>query len=189
MAISFGKVNRSASFNPTSAFPLDARYYFETLAAAEAAAAAAVEVGSAEGTYFYGQNVVVVTETDATLYVINPNKTLKQVGKVPLGDGKSIAVADDGTISMLGFAEAEEGAQPRKKADGTIEWVVPSTDTVDGLQTAVAGLQSDVDAIDADYLKAADKTAMANKVAEDLQLIKQTKQTTWQHLRRCSRHQ
>ena len=86
MAISFGKVNRSASFNPTSAFPLDARYYFETLAAAEAAATAAVEVGSAEGTYFYGQNVVVVTETDATLYVINPNKTLKQVGKVPLGD-------------------------------------------------------------------------------------------------------
>lgn len=165
MAISFGKVNRSASFNPTSAFPLDARYYFETLAAAEAAAAAAVEVGSAEGTYFYGQNVVVVTETDATLYVINPNKTLKQVGKVPLGDGKSIAVADDGTISMLGFAEAVEGAQPRKKADGTIEWVVPSTDTVDGLQTAVAGLQSGVDAIKADYLKAADKTELESKIA------------------------
>ena len=164
MAISFGKVNRSASFNPTSAFPLDARYYFESLAAAEAAAAAAVEVGSAEGTYFYGQNVVVVTETDATLYVINPNKTLKQVGKVPLGDGKSIAVADDGTISMLGFAEAEEGAQPRKKADGTIEWVVPSTATVDGLQTAVAGLQSDVNAIEADYLKAADKTALESKI-------------------------
>ena len=48
MAISFGKVNRSASFNPTSAFPLDARYYFETLAAAEAAAAKAAEESAAE---------------------------------------------------------------------------------------------------------------------------------------------
>lgn len=164
MAVSFGKVNRSASFNPTSAFPLDARYYFGSLAEAELAAAGAVEVGSADGTHFYGESVVVVTETDATLYVINPDKTLKQVGKVPLGDGKSISVAADGTISMLGFADADEGAQPRKKADGTIEWVVPSTDTVDGLQKTVAGLQSDVDAIEADYLKAADKTELEGKI-------------------------
>ena len=30
----FGKLNFSVSFNPTSAFPLDARCYFETLTAA-----------------------------------------------------------------------------------------------------------------------------------------------------------
>ena len=33
----FGKLNFSVAFNPTTAFPLDARYYFATLAEAQAA--------------------------------------------------------------------------------------------------------------------------------------------------------
>ena len=53
----FGKLNFAVSFNPQTAFPLDARYYFSSLSAAEAAAATAVEVGSSDGTYFYGENV------------------------------------------------------------------------------------------------------------------------------------
>jgi hypothetical protein len=47
-------------------------------------------------------------------------------------------------LKLLGFNAAEVGAQPRKNADGNIEWVVPSNETVDGLQATVAGLQSDV---------------------------------------------
>jgi hypothetical protein len=39
MAMNFGKGNRSVAFNPTSAFPLDARSYFESFEAAVAAAA------------------------------------------------------------------------------------------------------------------------------------------------------
>lgn len=58
-------------------------------------------------------------------------------------DGKSVVI-DEGVLKLAGFDAAEIGAQPRKTAEGEIEWVVPSTDTVDGLQTAVAGLQSDV---------------------------------------------
>lgn len=58
-------------------------------------------------------------------------------------DGKSI-VLEDGVFKLAGFNAAEVGAQPRKNADGEIEWVVPSTETVEGLQTTVAGLQSDV---------------------------------------------
>lgn len=103
MAKSFGKVNRSASFNPTSAFPLDARYYFESLADAELAAASAVEVGSADGTYFYGENVVVVTETDATLYVIQPDKTLKAVGVTPELTDYSLTIEES---SPEGYAKA-----------------------------------------------------------------------------------
>jgi hypothetical protein len=34
MAITFGKNNRSVAFNPTSAFPLDARSYFESFESA-----------------------------------------------------------------------------------------------------------------------------------------------------------
>lgn len=57
-------------------------------------------------------------------------------------DGKSV-VLEDNTLKLMGFDAAEVGAQPRKTANG-IEWVVPSTETVDGLKSAVTGLQSDV---------------------------------------------
>lgn len=58
-------------------------------------------------------------------------------------DGKSL-VFEEGVLKLAGFNEAEVGAQPRKNADGNIEWVIPSNDTVGGLQETVAGLQLDV---------------------------------------------
>lgn len=64
-------------------------------------------------------------------------------------DGKSIIINGEGALELAGFADAAENAQPRKKADGTIEWIVPSTDTVDGLQTTIAGLQADVEKLEA----------------------------------------
>lgn len=71
-------------------------------------------------------------------------ESLKDIGGACLSaDGKSIVI-EDGVLKLAGFDAAEIGAQPRKNADGKIEWVVPSTETVDGLQTAVAGLKSDV---------------------------------------------
>lgn len=99
----FGKLNFAVAFNPQTAFPLDARYYFSSLEAAQAAAAGAVEVGSSTGTYFYGENVVVVTETDATMYVIQPDKTLKVVGS---GSGDSDAVQY--TAQTLTTAQQEQ---------------------------------------------------------------------------------
>ena len=42
----FGQLNFAVSFNPTTAFPLDARSYFDSLSEAQAAAATAEEVGS-----------------------------------------------------------------------------------------------------------------------------------------------
>jgi hypothetical protein len=60
MAMNFGKGNRSIAFNPTSAFPLDARSYFESYAEAEAAAAKALAAGSTNSVYYYGQTLVVV---------------------------------------------------------------------------------------------------------------------------------
>jgi hypothetical protein len=58
-------------------------------------------------------------------------------------DGASI-VLEDGVFKLVGFDAAEVGAQPRKNAEGNIEWVLPSTETAEGLQSTVAGLQSDV---------------------------------------------
>ena len=54
MSLNFSKMNFSVSFNPTAAFPLDARSYFESYNAAVAAAANAVEAGSAEGVLYFG---------------------------------------------------------------------------------------------------------------------------------------
>ena len=133
----FGKLNFAVAFAPQTAFPLDARYYFDSLEAAEAAALSAVEVGSSTGTYFYGENVVVVTGTSATLYLIQPDKTLKEVGAVPVGDGKSIEIVD-GKIAIKGFGTAEVGAQLTIGNNGEVTWVKPDTSTVSGLQAAVA---------------------------------------------------
>lgn len=77
--LDFGKLNFSVSFNPTSAFPLDARFIFNSFEEAEAAAKNAVEVGSSDGTYYFGELIVVVENDTAKLYVIQPDKSLKEI--------------------------------------------------------------------------------------------------------------
>ena len=72
----FGKLNFSVSFNRTSAFPIEANSYFESLAAAQEAAATAVAVGSAESTYYIGQTLTVVENGASKSYIIQPDKTL-----------------------------------------------------------------------------------------------------------------
>lgn len=142
----FGKLNFAVAFNPQTAFPLDARYLFDSLEAAQAAASGAVEVGSSSGTYFFGQNVAVVADGVATLYVIQPDGSLSPVGSAPVGDNKSIVVTD-GVIALDGFAQATQGQQPRVAADGTLEWYTPDASTVEGLQQTVGQLQTDVTAL------------------------------------------
>lgn len=145
----FGKLNFAVAFNPQTAFPLDARYYFDSYDAAETAAQGAVEVGSASGTYFFGQTVVVVESSVATLYVIQPDKTLQPVGSTVLGDGKSITVVD-GQVQLVGFAEAQPGQQPRIGSNGSLEWYTPDASTVEGLQQTVGQLQTDVSELQSD---------------------------------------
>lgn len=63
-------------------------------------------------------------------------------------DGTSI-VDTEGVLGLDGFASATVGQQPRKAADGTLEWYTPDTSSVSGLQEAVGQLQTDVDALEA----------------------------------------
>lgn len=132
MALTFGKINRSAAFNPTTAFPLDARYYFESLESAIVAAESAVEVGSSEGTYFFGENLVVVANGKATLYLIQPDKTLTEVGSVPVGDEQSIQIVN-GKVQINGFndhyyaysVDEETGTSTYTKTTGFKEGLEP----------------------------------------------------------------
>ena len=91
-----------------------------------------------------------------TLKIGDGVKTYEQLEAI--GGSGSVAVSADGTSIILsngvfklaGFDTAATGAQPRKNVDGELEWVVPSSETLDGLQTIVAGLQTDVSDLQTD---------------------------------------
>ena len=144
MAMTFGTLDFAVAFNRQTAFPLDAKSYFESLEAAQAAAASAQEAGSSETTYYYGQTIAVVENGKATLYVIQPDKTLKEVGGNILIDENAFVKGEDGKLSLLGFADAVGGAQLVKTEDGKVSWVKPDTTTVEGLSTAIESLKTTV---------------------------------------------
>lgn len=75
----FGKLNFQVAFNPTTAFPIDARCYFEgenALSSAQAAAATAEDVGSKNTVYHYGMKLLVNQNGVYTWYQITTDKTL-----------------------------------------------------------------------------------------------------------------
>ena len=163
MALTFGKGNRSVAFNPTSAFPLDARSYFESYALALAAAQSAEAASSTSTQYYFGQEIAVVESGVATLYIIQPDKTLKEVGgKVEINENV-FTHDEDGKLNLLNFASAVAGAQLVKGADGKLSWVKPDTSTVEGLSTAVTTLRTDVDNLTANTYT---KTQTDEKIAE-----------------------
>lgn len=144
MAMNFGTLDFAVAFNRQTAFPLDAKSYFESLELATAAAASAQEAGSSETTYYYGQTIAVVADSKATLYVIQPDKTLKEVGGNIAINENVFVKGSDGTLDLLGFANAAGGAQLVKTEDGKVSWVKPDTTTVEGLSTSIESLKTTI---------------------------------------------
>lgn len=143
MALTFGTLDFAVAFSRQTAFPLDAKSYFESLELAQAAAATAQEAGSSETVYYFGQTIAVVENSKATLYVIQPDKTLKEVGG-NIAINENVFVKDGEKLDLLGFASAVAGAQLVKGADGRLSWVKPDTTTVEGLSTSVTALEHTV---------------------------------------------
>lgn len=84
-----------------------------------------------------------------TLYIVADaaNGYLKEVGSKPEGDNGSIVVGEDGKVAMYGFTAAEKATLPRKKSDGTLEWVpIDAIVTGDGNEKTrvVAAADSDI---------------------------------------------
>lgn len=98
-------VNLPVSFNPQTAFPLDARSMFGSYAEAVAAAATAENAGSSNTVYYIGQTLTVFENDAVNFYQIQPDKTIKPVGTEPVGDDKSITVTDGGKISIKSFGQ------------------------------------------------------------------------------------
>lgn len=71
-------------------------------------------------------------------------ENLPAIGGVDVSADEKSLILENGTFKLFGFDAAEVGAQPVKAEDGTIKWVVPSSETIDGLKTIVSGLQTDV---------------------------------------------
>lgn len=154
MALTFGVGNRSIAFAPTSAFPLNANSYFESMDAAQAAALSAKPAGDTSTKYYFGQEIVVVDLVSdvktAQMFIIAPTKDeennevgmLAEVGGKIEIDENQFVLADD-KLSLLGFAGAVEGAQ-LVKVGGKLSWVKPDNTTVEGLSTNVAALQATV---------------------------------------------
>lgn len=144
MALDFGKLDFAVAFNRQTAFPLDAKSYFESLESAQAAAQSADAAGSKTTTYYFGQQIAVVESGVATLYIIQPDKTLKEVGgKIDVNENIFEKTAE-GKLDIIGFASAVAGAQAVKGTNGKISWVKPDTTTVEGLTTTVTQLSNTV---------------------------------------------
>lgn len=121
--------------------PLDADSIFESLEKAQE---------YAQGVLSYpGQVLAVVAEDATTIYYLDNNCELVEVGGKVAVDGKSIVIdAESGIVSIKDVATAQTGAVLTKKADGSVEWVKPDTTTVEGLSQAVEVLDGRVDTLE-----------------------------------------
>lgn len=143
MAMNFPKGQRAIAFDRATAFPLDANAYFESLESAKEAIRSAEAVGSKLTAYYFGQQIAVVENDKATLYIIEKATVdtetdargyegqLKEVGSKTLGDEASIVLDANGVLSIYGFEDAENKQIPYKDAStgklvwGTVEGLIP----------------------------------------------------------------
>ena len=110
----------------------------------------------------------VVTGYTSTAYIISDTAgNLEPIGTAPVGDEKSIEVAEDGTVSLKGVSSlvferaivGEDGEPTGEKEEiqyqilmtkNGLTWVEPSKTTVEGLATLIDGLTQRVKALEDD---------------------------------------
>ena len=95
----FGKLDFNISFNPTSAFPLDARTEFDTYDAALAAAQTAGEVGNKTSKYHYGM-ILTVHDGGVDKYVIQRDGTLKKLTAEDI-DANDLGLEQDAETGLV----------------------------------------------------------------------------------------
>ena len=144
-------------FQRTGKFPLDRSDLFSSYAdAVKYAAGDMSNPDSRElcGTSYIGQIITVFENDVITVYKIEADRTLAEVGRATLGDAKSIDLSEEGVLSLHGFSTATAGQQPRIVNKGTaeapdlqLEWYTPDNSTVEGLQANVGALQETVDGV------------------------------------------
>lgn len=142
------KLDWAMSFQRTGTFPLDRSSMFASLVDAQNYAKGdGSDIRALGGTSYVGQVISVYENDVVTVYKINADRSLGEVGKATNGDEKSIHLTDEGILALMGFDTAIENQQLRVKVVGgekQLEWFSPDTSTVEGLQAAVGALQTTV---------------------------------------------
>lgn len=161
------------AINRSNALPLDRNSIFPSYELARAYAAMDEAAMTAELTNlglkdvkinnnaYAGQVLAVVTTTETTIYYIDANKQLQEVGGKVGVDGKSIVSDEDGNLYIGGFEDAEALTLPQKQADGSILWV-PISSIVEG------------DGNTKTYVAEADKSVTVTKTEETEEKISYT---------------
>lgn len=171
--MSFGK-----SFSRMNGQPLDESEVWYDLGA--------LQTFAASDSAYVGMKVVYVdtTKNKVYQYSIELDGSLKELGSSPVGDEKSITVAEDGTVSLYGIAglaltrEVEKDGETVVEkinyqpllVDGKLTWVEPSATTVEGLATEIEGIKTRLGALETTVGKAAEgeneATGLVKAVAE-----------------------
>ena len=144
-------------FARTGQFPLDRTDLFSSYAdAVKYAAGNPADPDSRElyATSYVGQIITVYENDVVTVYKINADRLLSEVGKAAVVDNTTIALTPDGKITIKGVAEAIEenpnnvaGLQPVLTSSGEINWVRPDTTTAEGVATQIGALNASINEI------------------------------------------
>lgn len=170
------KLDWAFAFQRTGAFPLDRSSLFSSYVDAEAYARGdKTDERGLGGSSYVGQPVSVYDADSNTvsLYIIEADRSLKEVGSAPLGDNASIEIVDgrvqikDFGVSYYAYIPAstdietgeaipssykltegfKEGLEPRVCLDGedyVIAWYEPSGKTIEDIAATLASVQEDV---------------------------------------------
>jgi hypothetical protein len=173
------KLDWAFAFQRTGAFPLDRSSLFssyeDAVAYARGDKSDARELG---GSSYVGQPVSVYDADSKTvnLYIIEADRTLKEVGSAPIGDNASIEIVDgrvqlkdfgvgyyayvpavkneDGEVtepSKYVYTEGfKEGLEARVRLEGedyVIAWYEPSGETIEDINATLESVKSDIEAL------------------------------------------
>lgn len=129
---------------------------------------AAATYASTDPTAYVGQVLTVVyaddekTVIDPTVYVIKDEAgTLEPVGVIPLGDGMSVEVDEDGKISLVGLSDIEDTTKKYQPilVDGKLTWQELSATTVEGLDASIKAVEGEVNTLKTDVDTVEEKVA------------------------------
>ena len=132
------------SFARANGQPLDASEVYYSLEAAKTYAATAQA--------YIGQKIVVIEEGVVTHYSVEDTAgNLKELGAKPVADGTTVAIGEDGKITLANITDAEaSGTYNAVLVNGKLTWVKPSETTVEGLSDLISALTGRVDDAEAD---------------------------------------
>lgn len=173
MALNFGKLNFSTSFNPTSAFPIDARTYFEDYDAAVAAAATAEAAGSSNTTYYIGQILTVYAEGAVSAYQITAAKQLQKLASTTASGDLSADVAE--LQSQVGELQTQmtQAQQDIDAVEGEVDTLQAGLEAAEGeidtLQTTVEGHTSSISTIEGNVSALTERVTTAEGEIDTLQ--------------------